>query len=192
MNPDDVRFVFGNTANEVRQSAIKEFRKGVFKILIGSTIFDAGVNIPAISGVVLAGAGNSEITLIQRIGRGARNVDYEQAIGYLPDFLQKTHGKKVTKIIDIFDTNVKFFRSQAWNRYLIARDEFGVDRVHLVGDNSIIRKKKKSQKQLEDQLKPSEAQLELLKEFQSSEPFERKERAANSLQQDMFDAFKNM
>jgi superfamily II DNA or RNA helicase len=129
----DVRFIHGSTKSEVRKESIREFRKGEFKILIGSTIFDAGVNIPAISAVVLAGAGNSEITLVQRIGRGARQADYENDFGYLPEFLTRNHGQKVTKVIDVMDMNVKFFTAQSFNRYKNAKAEFGSKRVHIVG-----------------------------------------------------------
>lgn len=132
LDPDDIRFIWGESANDARAVAIKEFRKGKFKVLIGSTIFDAGVNIPIISGVVLAGAGNSEITLVQRIGRGARTCDYEKDIGYLPDFMKESSGK-VTKVVDILDAHIKFFTKQAKNRYNIAREEFGGSRVRIVG-----------------------------------------------------------
>ena len=130
VKPADIRFVFGESAESARKMAIREFRKGKFKILIGSTIFDAGVNIPLISGVVLAGAGNSEITLIQRIGRGARNCDYEEVLGYLPDFM-KEKSEKTTIVYDVLDAHSKFFTKQAKNRYQTARDEFGVSRVTI-------------------------------------------------------------
>lgn len=134
VDADNIRFVWGETPAKIRQSAISEFRKGDFQVMIGSTIFDAGVNIPVISGVVLAGAGNSDITLIQRIGRGARTCEYEDVLGYLPAFLQKDDGKKITKVYDVYDTNVKFFTKQSKNRYNNASEEFGADRVHIHGD----------------------------------------------------------
>lgn len=131
---DQVRFIYGSTKNEVRKRAIAEFRKGEFKVLIGSTIFDAGVNIPIISGMVLAGAGNSEITLVQRIGRSVRTADYEDILGELPDFMKEADGQKVAKIIDIYDANIIFFEKQARNRYNIAKSEFGASRVSIVGE----------------------------------------------------------
>jgi superfamily II DNA or RNA helicase len=169
VNPDDIRFIWGETSDKIRQSAVAEFRKGAFKIMIGSTIFDAGVNIPVISGVVLAGAGNSDITLIQRIGRGARNCDYEDILGYMPEFMKNNHGKKITKVYDIMDTKIKFFHNQSLNRYYNARDEFGKDRVFLLGeDKSVLRrasKKTSGQSQISAQIDQMSAQLELLKEF---------------------------
>ena len=158
LDESDVRFVYGETKDKIRQKAISEFRKGMFKVLIGSTIFDAGVDIPAISGVVIAGAGNSEITLIQKIGRGARNVDFEEVLGYLPEFM-KNQQKKVTKVIDLYDANVKFFAKQAKNRFINASEEFGKNRVEIVGSASNYEKKKSSPKMSYDEAIDSEIAL---------------------------------
>lgn len=133
LSEQDIRFVYGETSDKARKRAIAEFRKGEFRVLVGSTIFDAGVNIPLISGIVLAGAGNSDITLVQRIGRSVRTADYEDILGYLPEFMLENDGKKMSKVIDIFDANVKFFGRQAYNRYKTAREEFGVTRVSREG-----------------------------------------------------------
>lgn len=136
LDPDDVRFIYGESASDARTMAIREFRKGTFKVLIGSTIFDAGVNIPLISGVILAGAGNSDITLIQRIGRGARTCDYEDILGYLPEFMRQ-NPNKVTKVYDVIDSHVKFFTAQSRHRFEIAQAEFGSSRVKIVnGDKT--------------------------------------------------------
>lgn len=128
---DDVRMVWGDTPNKKRQEAIDDFRKGKYKVLIGSTIFDAGANIPGIAGVVLAGAGAADITLIQRIGRAARNCDYQKAFGRIPKFM-KGLDKKKSIIYDILDVNAKFFRKQARLRYENASSEFGKERVRLI------------------------------------------------------------
>ena len=135
MEPDEVRFIWGSTKNKDRVQGIKDFKEGKFKVLIGSTIFDAGVNIPAISGAVVAGAGNADITIIQKIGRAARNCDYEKVLGHTPKFMQGD-GKKCSKIYDIIDTNVCYFRKQSRNRYYTLQKEYGKDRVHFLGGAS--------------------------------------------------------
>lgn len=145
IDPTEVAFVWGDTPDKIRNKVISDFRLGKYKVVIGSTIFDAGVNVPTISGVVLAGAGNSDITLIQRIGRGARNCDYEKILGYQPLFMKNNNGVKITRVIDFIDHNIKFFNKQSKNRYYNARKEFGVDRVHIVGgDGSEFKARKKS------------------------------------------------
>lgn len=172
VKPEDVRFIFGSTSDEARTNAIKEFRKGAFKVLIGSTIFDAGINIPAISGVVLAGAGNSEITLVQRIGRGARNIDYNDVLGFLPEFMRQGHDKKVTKVVDVYDINVKFFETQAAKRYSIAREEFGSHRVNVEGGTIGLgksRRKVAAQAAGVKLMESNKAQLDMLAEFQGLE-----------------------
>lgn len=130
LSPNDIRFIFGGSKNKDRREGISDFREGKFKILIGSTIFDAGVNIPAIAGAVVAGAGNADITIIQKIGRAARNCDYEKILGYTPKFL-KDEGRKRSVIYDFLDVNVCYFRNQAKNRYYTLKKEYGADRVHF-------------------------------------------------------------
>lgn len=185
----DVRYVYGETRDQVREAAIKEFRKGEFKILIGSTIFDAGVNIPVISGVVIAGAGNSEITLVQKIGRGARNVDYEETIGYLPEFMLKSPDKKITEVIDIMDENVKFFYRQAWNRYETAQAEFEKKRVKVDGDATHARRRYKGGAQIRKQIDQFSSQLEMLNSLRSEDAVKIEIGARNDAQQGIFDAF---
>jgi len=165
LTPEDVRFIWGETPDKLRKNSIKEFKKGEFKILIGSTIFDAGVNIPLISGVVLGGAGNSDITLIQRIGRGARNCKYEDILGYLPEFMKKNHNKKITRVYDIMDINTKFFHKQALNRYYNAKEEFGHDRVHLLGGDTSVLKRKTKINKINKDIDQASAQLKMLIEF---------------------------
>lgn len=145
----DVRFIWGDTPDKLRQEAINGFRENKYKVLIGSTVADAGLNIPSIAGVVLAGAGNSDITHIQRIGRGSRTFDYEKNFGYVPKFIRDANGVKITRVIDILDHNIAFFKKQAKNRYYNASEEFGVDRVHIVGaDRSIFRYRTKAKQDL--------------------------------------------
>jgi superfamily II DNA or RNA helicase len=166
VDPKDIMFIWGDTPDKIRQETISRFKRGELKIVIGSTIFDAGVNVPVISGVVLAGAGNSDITLIQRIGRGTRNCDYEKILGYTPKFIANNNGKKVSKIYDVLDVNTKFFHKQAKNRYYNASQEFGASRVHVVGgDKSALRKQSKAGKQLAKEVDQFSAQLAMLNEF---------------------------
>lgn len=148
---NEIEFVYGETTDKQRKEIIDKFRKGEFKILIGSTVADAGLNIPSISGVVLSGAGNSDITHIQRIGRGSRTFDYNKNWGVEPKFLKDNNGVKVTRVVDILDNNIAFFKKQAKNRYYNACEEFGADRVKIVGaDRTIFRHRTKKVENLKD------------------------------------------
>lgn len=129
----DIVYINGSDSNKKRHKALNDFRKGNLRVFIGSTIMDVGVSVNTISGIILAGAGNSEITLIQRIGRGLRNCDYKKEVGFVPKFIKKANGEKVARVIDIWDCNVKFFNKQAQNRYNTAKAEFEGSRVGIVG-----------------------------------------------------------
>lgn len=64
-----------------------DFQKGVYDVLIGTSVLDEGADIPALSSVILAGGSKSKLRLIQRIGRG----------------LRKKEGDNTTFIIDFQD-----------------------------------------------------------------------------------------
>ena len=129
----DIVYINGSDSDKKRHKALNDFRKGKIRVFIGSTIMDVGVSVNTISGIVLAGAGNSEITLIQRIGRALRTCDYEKEVGFTPKFIRESNGEKVARIIDIWDCNVKFFSVQAKNRFDNAKAEFESSRVQLMG-----------------------------------------------------------
>lgn len=67
-----VKYIQGNSSRDQRQNALNDLRDGKIDVLIGSTIMDVGVDVPAVGMVVLAGAGKAEVALRQRIGRGLR------------------------------------------------------------------------------------------------------------------------
>ena len=67
-----VKYIQGNSSRDQRQEALNDLRDGKIDVLIGSTIMDVGVDVPAVGMVVLAGAGKAEVALRQRIGRGLR------------------------------------------------------------------------------------------------------------------------
>lgn len=189
---DDVRFIWGDTSDKNRTKAINDFRQGKFKVFIGSTIADVGMDIKSISGVVLCGAGNSEITHIQRIGRGARAFNYKKEWGYEPKFIKDNNGVKVTKVIDILDINIAFFKKQAKNRYYNTCEEFGKDRVHIVGaDASIFRyrsKKKDNLKEIKEQ-KEQEALNDMFKAFEGTKEATSKSSTTNTTVDNFLSAF---
>lgn len=66
------KFVFGEHEQEERQAALAALKAKKLDVVIGSTIFDVGVDVPAVGIVILAGGGKAEVALRQRIGRGLR------------------------------------------------------------------------------------------------------------------------
>lgn len=82
-----VDYVHGKSFKHVRAAAIKNLGNESTDVMICSTIFDEGIDIPAVATVVLAGGGKSSIKNIQRVGRGMRLVP----------------GKTTVDVIDIYD-----------------------------------------------------------------------------------------
>lgn len=67
-----VEFIRGEDSQEVRQAALNKLGSGSLDALIGTTILDVGVDVPAVGIVILAGGGKAEVAVRQRIGRGLR------------------------------------------------------------------------------------------------------------------------
>lgn len=65
-------YIWGDSDSEEREKAIKKLADKKIDVLIGSTILDVGVDVPAIGFLVLAGGGKAEVAFRQRIGRGLR------------------------------------------------------------------------------------------------------------------------
>lgn len=65
-------FMFGEHSQAERSAALIALKLKKIDVLIGSTILDVGVDVPAVGIVVLAGGGKAEVALRQRIGRGLR------------------------------------------------------------------------------------------------------------------------
>jgi superfamily II DNA or RNA helicase len=67
-----VEFLQGENNAKERKAALGRLRERETEVLIGTTIMDVGVDVPAIGLVILAGGGKAQVALRQRIGRGAR------------------------------------------------------------------------------------------------------------------------
>lgn len=65
-------YIFGDNDQDERKTALRKLKNGDIDVLIGSTILDVGVDVPAVGLVILAGGGKAEVALRQRIGRGLR------------------------------------------------------------------------------------------------------------------------
>lgn len=65
-------FVWGSDSAWGRQDAIRRVCRGDTDVLVSSTIFDEGVDIPDIRSVIIAAGGRSIIKSLQRLGRGMR------------------------------------------------------------------------------------------------------------------------
>ncbi len=100
----------GKMSSSVRRKAVDDVLNGNCKLLLASSIFDIGIDIPLISGLILAGGGKSSIRAIQRIGR----------------VIRPSEGKSMAAILD-FNDNCKYLREHSKIRYSIYNNEPGFE-----------------------------------------------------------------
>ena len=89
-NGIETEFCSGSMSVSDRAKLLKKLENGKLNVLIASTIFDEGIDIKAIGGVVLAGGGKSIPALYQRIGRSMRKKK-EDNYCVIIDFWDMTH-----------------------------------------------------------------------------------------------------
>lgn len=65
-------FIQGENDSPERKAALAKLARHEIDVLIGTTILDVGVDVPAVGHVLLLGGGKAEVALRQRIGRGLR------------------------------------------------------------------------------------------------------------------------
>jgi len=113
-------FMFGEHSQSERKSALGKLKDGKLDVLIGSTILDVGVDVPAVGMIILAGGGKAEVALRQRIGRG----------------LRAKKGANVAFIIDFADEHNNHLRDHAATRRQIIQATPGfVEGILKSGDD---------------------------------------------------------
>lgn len=80
------KFIMGEDDQDGRKRALTQLKNGDIEVLIGSTILDVGVDVPAVGMVILAGGGKAEVALRQRIGRGLRAKKGMPNVCFIVDF----------------------------------------------------------------------------------------------------------
>lgn len=80
------RFLQGETNDALRRKTLKDLAAGIIDVVIGTTILDVGVDVPAIGMVILGGGGKAEVALRQRIGRGLRAKKSGPNVAFVVDF----------------------------------------------------------------------------------------------------------
>jgi superfamily II DNA or RNA helicase len=96
----NVTYAWGDTVASLRKDVVEAVNSGDIDVLIASSVFNEGVNIPNLQSVVLAAAGRSVIATVQRLGRGTRAAD----------------GKDSFELWDIHDAGIEMFYKQAQTR----------------------------------------------------------------------------
>lgn len=97
MNKYGIRaeFISGESTQAERKRALDRLANGDTDALIGTTILDVGVDVPAVGMVILAGGGKAEVAMRQRIGRGLRAKKIGPNVAFVVDF--SDHWNSYTK-----------------------------------------------------------------------------------------------
>lgn len=95
-----VEFIRGENDQEGRQKALTKLKTGKTNVLIGTTILDVGVDVPAVGMVINAGGGKAEVALRQRIGRGLRAKKGAANVCFILDFCDEVDKNKNPTWVD--------------------------------------------------------------------------------------------
>lgn len=110
MIPSDVKvkYVTGKLSKDERDDIRDSFKAGDVDLIIASTVYDQGVDLPALDALVLAGGGKSTAKALQRVGRVIRTFN--------------EGNKKDAIIMDTFD-QTHYVRAHSIARHGIYRTE---------------------------------------------------------------------
>lgn len=119
----------GSNTKEERQQVKKQLESHEIDCVLASKIFDIGVDIPSLAGLVIACGGKSTVKALQRVGR----------------VIRKYPGKTFAVVIDFCD-QITYLDNHSRARYRIYTSEDGFD-VSWPKEESIKKKRKKKHEQ---------------------------------------------
>jgi superfamily II DNA or RNA helicase len=96
-----VGYLDGGSSTVTRKSAINELVKGKLDVIICTTIFNAGIDIPQLRAIILASGGRSRVAQLQKLGRGLR---------------KHLSLKTKVEVIDFWDTSSKILERHSKER----------------------------------------------------------------------------
>jgi superfamily II DNA or RNA helicase len=100
----------GSNTKEEREQVKKDLLAHKIDCVLASKIFDIGVDIPSLAGLVIACGGKSTVKALQRVGR----------------VIRKYPGKKFAVVIDFID-QAPFLDNHSKTRHKIYKSEEGFD-----------------------------------------------------------------
>jgi superfamily II DNA or RNA helicase len=98
-----VRFAHGKMSQTARDEAMAWFVEKPGRILVGSNIFDEGVDVPSINVLIVADGGKSLRATLQKIGRSIRRKKTGENVVEVLDFADCTHHWLAKHALDRFD-----------------------------------------------------------------------------------------
>lgn len=100
--------LYGNDSLDKRNEIKDKLIKKEINLILASTIFDLGLDLPELNALILCGGGKSSIRALQRIGR----------------VIRAAPGKKLAAVVDFYD-QVKFLKKHSLIRYKVYLSEPG-------------------------------------------------------------------
>ena len=79
-NDINSKFLYGGSSSAERSEGIKNLKKGTIDVIIASSIFNEGIDLPEFRVIINAAGGKSHIKLIQKTGRGLRKKDKDNTL----------------------------------------------------------------------------------------------------------------
>ncbi len=104
----DAKFIHGMTKDLDRSKIMEDFRKGKFRILIGTSVIGEGVDLPIADTLIMAGGGKAKSQVIQNVGR----------------VLRPFKGKEFALIIDFTDEGSRWLEEHSVLREEIYNSEY--------------------------------------------------------------------
>lgn len=106
MLPSNINYeyVTGEVSGEDRDRIREDFKDGKVDLILASTVYDQGIDLPALDALVLAGGGKSTAKALQRIGRVIRG--------------NPSGNKKDALVVETFDQS-HYVRNHSLMRYHI-------------------------------------------------------------------------
>ena len=103
----DIRYMTGSEGTETRKRALLDYKYGTFPILIGTSIYDEGIDLPTIGAATNMGGGKSDIKTTQKLGRVIRKAVPDGEMDVDPSVEQSV------KYYDPHDTGHRFVKKHS-------------------------------------------------------------------------------
>lgn len=114
-NKIDLPIISAYVSKKKKETILQDLRDSNIKgVIAGPKILTAGISIPSLSCIILAGAGKSSNDFIQRVGR----------------LLRKKEGKENPIVIDFYDQQF-WFKNQSKNRIETAKQIYGEHNIKI-------------------------------------------------------------
>lgn len=130
-NKGEIQFIYGYTEKEDRELAKKALEKGEVKVVICSTVWKEGVNIPSLGAVINAAGWKARIPTVQKVGRGLRTTETKDTI-IVVDFLDVGNPKLALHSLH----RIQAYVEKGWLGKNLLLEEVKYEKVNKSGEST--------------------------------------------------------